>query len=274
MMRVLVLIAVTGFLVSLVSLSAAVAIGGPDAIARGAWSMGHHRGWDWDVDDSDHDADEREVTAAGPTTTRELAWTGGDSLEIDLPADVRFTQAPGPGKLVITGPQAAVARVMLEDGRIHFDGRRHGHRHNRGQDRMTIEISAPEINRFELGGANRLTIDGYRQDRLEVDLSGNSELVAKGVAKVVELNISGSGEADLAGLPSEGVDVDISGSGEATVAPSDWATLDVSGSGEVNLLTSPARLETDISGAGRIRQGQPTPPAPAAATPAAPSQKL
>ena len=40
MIRVLVLIAVTGFLVSIVALTAAFALGGPEAIARGAWSIG------------------------------------------------------------------------------------------------------------------------------------------------------------------------------------------------------------------------------------------
>jgi hypothetical protein len=265
MIRVLILIAATGFLVSVIALSSAFAIVGPDAISHGAWSFGRHNDWNWD--DDDHGRPGRNWTSgSGPQTTREIAWSGGDLLEIDVPADVRFTQAPGPGKLVITGPQGSVERVEVEDGRIHFDRRVH----NGG--RMTIVMSAPDVSRFDIGGANRLTIEGYSKDRLEVELSGSSEVTAKGVAKTVELDIGGSGEADLGGVAAEGADVDISGSGEAIIAPKDWATLDISGSGEVHLLTNPPRLETDISGSGRIRQGQR--PASVAPSPPVPGQKL
>jgi len=258
MIRVLVLIAVTGFLVSIVALSAAFALGGPEAIARGAWSIGSRGDWGWE-DGGHHDRHGgHRVDGSGPTATRELAWTGANTLELDVPADVQFTQAPGPGKLTITGPKGAVDQVTVENGRIHFD------RRVRDAGRLTIVMTAPDVTRFDLGGSNRLTIADYRQDRLEIDLSGDAEVVAAGEAKVVELDISGSGEADLGGLVTAGAEVDISGSGDATLAPRDWATLEISGSGEVNLLTRPARLETDISGAGRIRQGAP-PPAPPAA---------
>lgn len=267
MIRVLVLIAATGFMVALVSISAAIAIGGPEAISRGAWSVGSHRGWAWHEED-DHDRHRGpRVDGSGPEFTRELAWTGSDSLELEVPADVQFTQAPGPGKLTITGPKGTVEQVVVEDGHIRFD------RRLRDSGRMTIVMTAPDVTRFDLGGSNRLTIEGYRQDRLEISLSGNSELVAKGESKVVELDISGSAEADLGGLASEGAEVDISGSGEAIVAPKDWATLDITGSGEVNLLTNPARLETDVTGSGRIRQGSQAPAAPTPPAPPVPGKK-
>ena len=46
MIRTLLMIAVAGFLVSAVTLSVAVAITGPAAIANGAWSFGPD-GWGW-----------------------------------------------------------------------------------------------------------------------------------------------------------------------------------------------------------------------------------
>ena len=50
MIRVLVMIAVAGFFVSIVTLSTAVAIGGPEAIADNAWSWGRgHWGWTDDL---------------------------------------------------------------------------------------------------------------------------------------------------------------------------------------------------------------------------------
>lgn len=245
MIRVLLMIAVAGFFLSLVTLSTAVAIGGPDAVARGAWASGDWWDWDWDVD---HHLDPP-AHDSGPEITREIAWTGGDKLELDVAAEVTYTQAEGPGKLVITGPQRAVEQVEVGgDGRVAYEsgGRRHG--------RLQIVITAPAVTRFELNGNDRLIVNGYRQDRMDVRLSGSSEMVAQGEAGVVDVEINGSGEADLSGLKARETSVDISGSGEATIAPTEAADLDISGSGEVTLLTNPPRLTSDISGSGSVKR--------------------
>ena len=72
-----------------------------------------------------------------------------------------------------------------------------------------------------------------------------------------------AGDGDLSGLKAREAEVEISGAGKATVAPTDRARLEISGMGEIELLTRPAQLETDISGAGRIRQPPVSQPAAA-----------
>jgi hypothetical protein len=46
MIRVLVMIAVAGFILSVATLSAAIAIGGPEALSHAAWTWGANRHWD------------------------------------------------------------------------------------------------------------------------------------------------------------------------------------------------------------------------------------
>jgi hypothetical protein len=271
MMRVLVMIAVTGFLVSMVTLSVAVGIAGPEAIARGAWSWGDGHWGHFGIDTDDEDA-----TPTGPQASREIAWTGGPSLQVDVPAHIDYAQAPGPGKLTVTGPKAAVEALVLEDGRLRYkDGgdtsewRRHGHHWGRdfGRGPLTIVMTAPGVNRFDMGGSGRLAITGYHQDALTLDLSGHSDVSVKGEAKTLALDITGSADTDLAGLAVKDAIVTIEGSGQATIAPTDSAKLDISGSGDVTLTTHPARLESNISGSGAVHQaeGASPPPAPAPA---------
>jgi hypothetical protein len=260
MIRVLVMIAVTGFFLSIVTLSTAVAIGGPDVLAAGAWSGVHGHHWMFDMDD-DHDRDN------GQHATREIAWSGGDSLDVDLPADVTYTQAPGPAKITVSGPKRAVDDVEIADGHIRFDHARH----RRHGARLTIVMTAPSVTRFEMSGSGELAIENYRQEKLSLDLSGDSEVSVKGEATALALDISGSGDADLSGLQLKGASVDISGSGEATLAPTDWAKLGISGSGDVTLLSHPARLESDISGSGSIHQSEAATPSPPPSPSAAPS---
>jgi hypothetical protein len=255
MIRVLVMIAVAGFILSVATLSAAIAIGGPEALSHAAWTWGANRNWEghWDGHNRwDWDAD------SSPQTTREMAWTGGDSLEVDVPAEVRYTQAPGPAKLTITGSKRAVEDVEISDGHVRFVYRRH--RHYGGK--LVIVMTAPNITSFDMHGSSTLAIESYKQDKLRIDLSGNADVAASGEVDVVKLDVSGSAEADLGKLKAKGAEVDIAGSGEATIAPTDWAKVDISGSGDVTLLTNPAKLDTDISGSGSIHREEGASPAP------------
>lgn len=249
MIRVLIMIAVTGFLVSVVTLSTAVAIGGPDVLAHTAWAWDRHGfvGRHWTFDD---DFSWQKDRHSGPDATREIAWTGGDTLAIGIPADIQYTQAAGAGKLTISGPKRMVDEVEIRDGEVRFAHDRH-YRHG---GNLTIVMTAPSVSRFNLSGSGKLSIANYKQDRLNLDLSGNADVSASGEARSVALTISGSANADLAELKTRAANVDIEGSGDATVAPTETANIDISGSGDVTLLTHPKTLESNISGSGSLHQ--------------------
>lgn len=261
MIRVLVMIAVTGFLVSVVTISSAVAIAGPDlftdALLSHSFISGH---WNIDGDNFNWENDRY----SGPQATRELAWTGGDTLEVDVPAQITYTQAPGAGKITVTGSQRALDNLEIADGRLRYA---HGH-HRHGGD-LTIVMTAPAVTHFDVRGSGRLDIRDYKQDRLNLEISGSSEVTAKGETKGLQLSMTGSSESNLGELKVTDADVNIDGSGEATLAPTGAAIVDISGSGDVTLLTRPARLESNVSGSGSIHQKDgspvaPTPPAPPA----------
>ena len=266
MTRTLGLIAVASFVLAVACLSAAAALG---------WHGFHdHHRWgplsnNWSVDfrDDDHGKDRwvagHNVTDDAAQTTREIAWNGGDRLDLDVAADVTFTQAPGPAKLTISGPSEAVQNIVLSGSHLQFandvddDGP------------LKVTLTAPAVRHFAINGSGDLAINNYDQDQLDLDVSGSGNVTAHGKARALKLDISGSGDVDAGGLASGSADADISGSGKASIAPSDAADLRISGDGEIDLLSHPAKLTSDVSGSGRIVEGgeAPTPPA----KPAAPS---
>jgi len=257
MIRVLVIIAVTGFFVSVVCLTAAVGFAGPEVLTEGVWPWNSAVGWMFDREDGgwrwrihDHRWGRRwRRDFDGPRATREIAWSGGDAIDVEIPADVQYTQSPGPAKVVVTGPQDAIAEVVIDDGHIRL-------RHDRYDgEGLSIAITAPAVSRFEMEGSGKLSVSGYRQDQLTLDLSGDADVKVAGEAKAVSLSLSGSGNADLADLKARSADVDISGSGDATIAPSDAARIDISGSGDVTLRTDPPKVQSNISGSGEVRRG-------------------
>ncbi|MDB5474680.1 MAG: hypothetical protein JWP49_191 [Phenylobacterium sp.] len=263
MIRVLAMIAVAGFLLSVACLSIAVSLAGPEAIASGAWawsgpwnhhSWGHrHHGFGFNYS----------FSPDGPQASRELPWTG-EALDVDVPAHVRFIQAPGPARLVIHGRKDAIDHVVVENGRIGLD------LPNYDGEAFDIELTAPKVTRFGLGASGRLEIADFKQDDLDLRISGDGDVTAQGSAKSVKLQISGSGDADLAALVTDSAEVRISGSGQAKVGPKTSARLDISGSGGVTLTSRPARVESHVSGSGSIDQDD----SAGAATPAEPSKPV
>lgn len=275
MIRVLVLIAVAGFFVALLSLAGAAGLGGAD-IAKNGWRIPAfwNNGDNWRYSD-----DNGSVSWDGPTTTRELTWDGDEQFEISVPADIAYTQGPV-AKLTVEGPKEAVDRVVMEGGHLRFDTHR-GYRNSHG-NRFKVTLTAPSVTQFRLEGSEHLTIADYKQDELEVHIAGSGNVTAKGEARHVELHVAGSGDADLGGVKADEVKVSIAGSGNATVAPKDSVEIHVAGAGDITLLTRPANVEQHIAGSGHIIYRDPTPaetaaqagtsaPAATAAAPAAPA---
>jgi hypothetical protein len=257
MTRTLLIIAGAAFVLALATLSGAAAIGGRDLAAHG---------WSWTLHDVDGDTVrfERENGARQPDTTKTLAWTGGKSLVLDLPADVTYVQGDHAG-VVITGPKDIVERVRLEGDRLSMtDGDNHERVtigwHNDGltgrtdSELLHIVVTAPSVTNFDLRGSQDLEIRNYDQDTLNIDVSGSGDVVANGRTRALTLDLSGSGEAELAAVATTDATVDLSGSGDARIAPTDKATLTIQGSGDIALTTRPRTINQDITGSGDIRQ--------------------
>jgi hypothetical protein len=250
MTRTLILVAIVGFFLSIASFGIALNLaGGPEALHKwpdAPWNKSGH----WDSEGEWHNNGGRHgarVDGAGPATTRELTWDGSSNLDLDVPADVIYTQGPV-AKVTVSGPKGSVDRVEIHNGQIRFNQPMF----NAG--RLKIVMTAPMVDAFDVSGAQTLVINGYKQDRLSIDISGSGDVTATGTTLSLDLDISGSGDAQLGQLIADEARVDVSGAGDATIAPRNEASIEVSGAGDVVLMTRPPVLHKDVSGAGKIEE--------------------
>jgi hypothetical protein len=204
------------------------------------------------------------VDGGGPHITRTIDWSGEDEFEVNVPADVTFTQGPE-AKLEISGPTGTVNAIELEGDSLQFRQR------VRDPDDIVVHLTAPDVQRFEINGAGKLTLEKYDQDRLEVHLRGAGEVSGAGRAREVEVHMAGAGEADLGAVQAESAEVHIAGAGEATVSPTRRIEVHVAGAGDVKVTTRPPEVESHVAGAGGIKFTEPvlppTPEPPAAREP-------
>lgn len=102
------------------------------------------------------------------------------------------------------------------------------------------------------GSGNIRTQDlGLGQNKLTTDISGSGNVEVNGVAGSSYTKISGSGSYEAFGLSISSGNVNISGSGNAELTVSNDLTVDVSGSGSVHYKGQPV-INTNISGSGSV----------------------
>jgi len=258
------------FILSGVSLAVSLfALAGAAALVR--HDLSRHD-WTWTVEQTDHHNVhfvKGSPSTPPPPVSKTLAWTGGDSLAIDVPNDVVYQQGPNTG-ITVSGPAALVDRVRFQDGRLYLtdadensDARQvvifhlgpHGvEAHSEDHGRLTITVTAPAVSHFSVAGDGDLAIRDYNQPALDLSISGGGDVHVDGETRALSLAVSGDGDAHLDTLRVQDAQLNLSGDGDAIVAASGKVTVNSSGDGDVTLKTSPASLVSHISGNGSVDQ--------------------
>ncbi|MFN6981325.1 MAG: GIN domain-containing protein [Brevundimonas sp.] len=259
MIRTLFIIAGAALVLCIVTLGGAVALGGHDL---------QRHGWAWTFKDDNGESVRFERVKGGgtddlgPFTTRTLAWTGGEALTIDSSIDVEYVQGPA-NTVVITGPKGLTDRVTLTDGRLSMGegderivfGWDNGNFSARSErDELRVVVTAPNVRRFASNGSGDLDITAYDQPAMALSISGSADVTAAGRTDALDLDIAGSGDADLRALDAKDAKIAIAGSGDADIAPTGDVQVRIAGSGDVTLATRPAKLTSEIAGSGDVYQ--------------------
>ena len=181
--------------------------------------------------------------AAAPVV-RELPWDGSESLTLEIPANVRFIQTDGPGKVVVTGARRSVEQFSASGGVL-------GDSRWRTGKPLDIVVNAPRITRFSLKGSDRLVVEAFDQPQLFIETTGRSEVKVTGKADHLTLNLQGFGWVDLSALTAAEADVTLTGARHALVAVRDRARI--TGSGSVVLIGKPAELQLALGESLELR---------------------
>jgi hypothetical protein len=213
-----------------------------------SWTWTGQHGWFGD-DDYDDDSDARDQgSERSRIETRDFVWGAGDRLELDVPANLHF-QPAAQWHLSIRAPQRVLDRMRVGGGRVATSRPYH---HYVGP--LDIELSGPALDDITVNGAGKLVLDRLQQDALTVAIHGSGSVRANGSIDKLNLQIVGSGDAELAQLAVHSSSIFIAGSGAADIAPSEDADVFIAGSGDVRLHTHPKHLSSRVAGSGRITE--------------------
>lgn len=93
-------------------------------------------------------------------------------------------------------------------------------------------------------------------DEIILDMSGAGEAQLAGKARSLKADGSGSIELNADNLECDDVQIDISGAGDAKVFVKNNLNVEISGAGNVTYKGNPASVKQDISGAGSVNKAE------------------
>jgi Putative auto-transporter adhesin, head GIN domain len=180
------------------------------------------------------------------SSVRQWDWDGGDTLQINIPADISIVPEGSPS-VILRGE--GLDQVNVSHGMVTaHDGSVFGRDHL-----IEMELHGVTLHQITLSGLGRLKLGHVAQDRLSLAISGTGNISAEdGHVGTLDLTISGAGDAQLRRIAADHVRVNISGAGHADLSPIQDADITISGVGNVRLATKPQNLTTHVSGLGSV----------------------
>ena len=241
MIRNLLVIFFIGIVVCIGASFAAATLGGPHHHG-GRHNFGKH-GFDWTIDDDEADN--------GAAISRDIAGTAGDRLELNIPAEINYTQG-SVAKITATGPERWVNEIETQGNAVVFKDKHWSHH---GHGRIVLTITAPNVRKFQVNGAAKLDIANYEQDDLSLQVNGAAKVDVAGAAKTLTLEMNGASEGDLRHLVNQNADVQINGAGQATLATTEKVDIQINGVGNAHLINKPKSLSKSVHGFGSVDVG-------------------
>lgn len=177
----------------------------------------------------------------------ELAWDGGDSVTVEVPATLHYKRGVG-DKVQVKGDPQLLAHLRIHDGTIEMNCHIHGWHHRR----LDITLPGREFRQYRIEGMGDVDLQDIDQTALKLEIAGSGDITASGKTDDLDLRIAGRGDAKLKDLMARNVKIEIAGRGDVETSPLDDADIDVAGSGNVKLYTEPKHLNTSIMGSGNV----------------------
>jgi Putative auto-transporter adhesin, head GIN domain len=197
-------------------------------------------------------------TGAGERRTIDLAWAGGDAVQIRIPAQVHYQPGPKP-QASVSGDAELVSHVRLRDGMLEWDTVDWDSLVDcLPASELVVQLVGPAITAWTLNGSGELDLSGLKQDVLRITVHGSGAVTASGEVHDASLEASGSGSADLGRLVSQKTSANIHGSANLKLADikPDVLHITMHGSGVVTASGAANEVSLESGGSGRVDLGR------------------
>jgi hypothetical protein len=190
---------------------------------------------------------------AGTPVDERRAVGSFSALEVSGGVDVRVAHGPAPAVTVDAG-EAVIDRVVtrVRGGVLHIGVRDRGIVIGRDPLRgARVRVTLPRLHDVTVDGSSDVDVSGLRARSLAFHMHGGGDVTAHGRVRSLDADITGSGDARLAGLSARTAHVVVSGPADVDLSVSDSLAIEVDGPGDVTYRGNP-RVTQQITGPADI----------------------
>ena len=170
-------------------------------------------------------------------------------------ADVEI-HSSATNKVIVTGYQNLVPayKTKVRDGRLTLEFE--DHYWNVRNNNIKVDVYATELTSVQINGSGDVYVGadiGGRYMDADVNGSGNITLSSNNYEDM-NLKVNGSGDIDAQAARAANADARISGSGNIKLTVHQYLDAHITGSGNIDYWGDPERVDTEVSGSGKIRK--------------------
>ena len=206
---------------------------------------------------------------SGKIQTQTTELSEFDALEINVPANIYIRQADKYSVEINTNENLIeLIETDVRRGTLKINSKKCINKF----DKFDIHISVKDLEEIEMNGSGKISNTGVIKvkklevsltgsgkielninvDKLISELTGSGEIKYQGNAEKHDAEITGSGDIKAYKLNTEDADIEISGSGSCKVKVSDNLDAEITGSGNVYYKGNLQKLDSNITGSGKI----------------------
>ena len=104
----------------------------------------------------------------------------------------------------------------------------------------------------KLMGSGDIKLDNGASESVDLDMFGSGDMLVSGQSKALTAKLYGSGDLSAKRMIADAVTVSTAGSGDAIVNATQSATLSISGSGDIDVAGNPTQRSVKRSGSGSV----------------------
>ncbi len=198
-----------------------------------------------------------QAPAVDQSGRREWVWQGKDSLRYGGSGHVRY-EPGGTPRIIVTGDPEEVANIEVDGGTIRRrDTPGFNFNFRRSDSKLEILVQGVTLDQFDLSGSATMDLGRLQRDMLDLRVRGSGTLNAQGQAKHLNLEVDGSGRANLDQFSAGAADITVTGSGSITAgAIAEGANIRVTGSGKAKVGDIGKNADIRVTGSGTATLGR------------------
>ena len=172
-----------------------------------------------------------------------------DKLEVSGAIKLKVTQGNS-YKVNLIGNEASKKAIKIEQ---HGDVLEISTRRWKGNNLdITVEVTMPRLEAFELSGACVATAKGFKGNDLEIDMNGASRLNISGNMQSIDAELSGASFLNASQMKADEVDIEASGASHIKVWASREINVEASGASHIQYGGNPKSVNVSNSGMSSI----------------------